>query len=216
MKNKMVGVLVAILVVCLIVIAFLAGMLFNMKTNEPAQDEIPKTEVQTPVDDPAKTPEVEEKNGFTDQEALEAADRYLNFYSACRGSAVYALQTTGLISGYEDIDMSTGFYAATNVSFDTFMGKMNELMTPAWYENSDYFTKFFQNQNGTLYVSTGAASGYSWKVKEVTKTSDNNYTGKADFLGNGGYQEEYTVNFTVAEGTGANKCVIDNCVTFKE
>lgn len=214
MKNKFVTCLLVILVILLLVIAFLAGMLFNQNKNADNQVDTPKTEVNTPADT-QPTPEVEEKKGFSKEEAVEALQRYLDLYGTMHGSPVQGLKTMGLINGYNEIDGSTGFYAATRISFDDFMKKINDYMTTDWFNMKDDFGKYYKNENGTLYVSTGAASGLMYEIGEITETSENNFTGKVYLVAFSGDKTELTVNFTVAEGTGINKCVVDNCETFR-
>ena len=65
------------------------------------------------------------------------------------------------------------------------------------------------NRNGTLYVMDVDGSGDSYKVKSISKISDNSYKAEIE---NDAYDEVITdtINFKITNNSNG-KCVIDEC-----
>ena len=153
---------------------------------------------------------------FTDNEVKEAIEKYLELIGYKHGYAPALLVPMNLVdeeymanleaNGNTDENYYNN-YIGTKVEYNKFK---NEILN---YISNDFFDKEFDNdyinRNGTLYVMDVDGSGDSYKVKSISKISDNSYKAEIE---NDAYDEVITdtINFKVTSNSNG-KCVIDEC-----
>lgn len=95
----------------------------------------------------------------------------------------------------------------TGVKYDKFKNQILNYISNNCFDNT--FNDDYINKNGTLYVKNEDGSGDSYKVKSISKISDNSYKAEIE---NDAYDEVITdtINFKITNNSNG-KCVIDEC-----
>lgn len=149
---------------------------------------------------------------FTDSEVKKSLEEYLNLIGYKHGYEPALLVPMNLVdeeymANLEANSNSNENYVGTKVNYNKFK---NEILN---YISNDFFDKEFDNdyinRNGTLYVMDVDGSGDSYKVKSISKISDNSYKAEIE---NDAYEDVITetINFKITSNRDG-KCVIDEC-----
>lgn len=152
------------------------------------------------------------EESFTDSEVKKSLEEYLNLIGYKHGYEPALLVPMNLVdeeymANLEANSNSNENYVGTKVEYNKFK---NEILN---YISNDFFDKEFDNdyinRNGTLYVMDVDGSGDSYKVKSISKISDNSYKAEIE---NDAYDEVITdtINFKITNNSNG-KCVIDEC-----
>lgn len=149
---------------------------------------------------------------FTDSEVKKSLEEYLNLIGYKHGYEPALLVPMNLVdeeymANLEANSNSNENYVGTKVNYNKFK---NEILN---YISKDFFDEEFSNdyinKNGNLYVMDVSGSGDSYKVKSISKISDNSYKAEIE---NDAYDEVITdtINFKITNNSNG-KCVIDEC-----
>lgn len=146
---------------------------------------------------------------FTDSEVKKSLEEYLNLMGYKHGSKLSILVPLNLMNeeSIANLEESGEAEVNTGVKYDKFKNQILNYISNNCFDNT--FNDDYINKNGTLYVKNEDGSGDSYKVKSISKISDNSYKAEIE---NDAYDEVIsdTINFKVTSNSNG-KCVIDEC-----
>lgn len=146
---------------------------------------------------------------FTDSEVKKSLEEYLNLMGYKHGSKLSILVPLNLMNeeSIANLEESGEAEVNTGVKYDKFKNQILNYISNNCFDNT--FNDDYINKNGTLYVKNEDGSGDSYKVKSISKISDNSYKAEIE---NDAYDEVITdtINFKITNNSNG-KCVIDEC-----
>ena len=146
---------------------------------------------------------------FTDSEVKKSLEEYLNLMGYKHGNKLSILVPLNLMNeeSIANLEESGEAEVNTGVKYDKFKNQILNYISNNCFDNT--FNDDYINKNGTLYVKNEDGSGDSYKVKSISKISDNSYKAEIE---NDAYDEVITdtINFKITNNSNG-KCVIDEC-----
>lgn len=229
-EKKTIKISITTLFLILIVIAIIVMGIFMLKinkqqeeqieSNKELKEEINKLKADNNVNSNANT-ETENTNNsstesstkkvsFTDNEIKKSLEEYLNLIGYKHGSKLSILIPLNLINEEDmaNLEESGEIEINTGVKYDKFKNQILNYISNNCFDNT-FNNDDYINKNGTLYIKNEDGSGDSYKVKNVSKNSDNSYKAVIE---NDAYDEVITdtINFKITSNSNG-KCVIDEC-----
>lgn len=146
---------------------------------------------------------------FTDSEVKKSLEEYLNLMGYKHGNKLSILVPLNLMNeeSIANLEESGEAEVNTGVKYDKFKNQILNYISNNCFDNT--FNDDYINKNGTLYVKNEDGSGDSYKVKSISKISDNSYKAEIE---NDAYDDVITdtINFKITSNSNG-KCVIDEC-----
>lgn len=180
----------------------------KLKTDNNVENNT-NNETENNINNNSTTESLANTASFTDSEVKKSLEEYLNLMGYKHGSKLSILVPLNLMNeeSIANLEESGEAEVNTGVKYDKFKNQILNYISNNCFDNT--FNDDYINKNGTLYVKNEDGSGDSYKVKSISKISDNSYKAEIE---NDAYDEVITdtINFKITNNSNG-KCVIDEC-----